>query len=266
MRSVFLALLLACFALPAYAGLCQTCEDPGDGGSGNPPPPPPGPAALKIAYAEINPDDGTIDIRLSNGAVFVIDEPLNKAWVSKGNYSAELSLSAVLLQWAGNNAAVANNMRNRIKAMAANPKRMAKLVPGNPLPGLMMGMPGGNSFNCYFSVYPCEIKPYDPTAAGGAWGPYTYGFVTDGASAGAPNTADYNYWKHHRDDACEDAHDGGIQMFTGVGGMVVACPYFETGVGAVACYVSLIGALDGFDKMTDNARVCEASYPGPGKW
>lgn len=264
MRSKWLAFLLVCFAVPAWAGLCQDCPDPSDGGGGGGTPPPA--PLLKISYAEVDPESDTIEIRLNNGAVFVIDEPLNKAWVSKGSYSAELSLSSVLLQWAKGNATVANGMRNRIKAMITNPKRLTKLVPGNPVQGLMMGMPGGNSFNCYFSIYPCDVKPYDPSGGGGGWGPYTYGFVTDGASAGAPNTPDYNYWKHFRDDACEDAHDGGIALFSGVGGMIGACPFFETGAGAAVCYISLIVALDGFDKMTDNGRICESPYPGPGKW
>lgn len=254
--------------MPAYAGLCQSCEPGEPAPQPLPPPPqqqppsPQPPAPVVLTYSEINPAQGTIELRFSNGLVTVIDNDLNKAFLSGGNHNAEMDLNAVLLSWANGNAANASAMRAKIHNMVSSAARTTKLVKGAPVPGLMMGMPGGNSFDCNY-LYVCNIKQV-PDVGGGGWGAYSFGFYS--GAAAPPYGSDYNYWKHYRDDACEDQHDAGMQMVLGTLGGIASCPFGATGLGAVGCFASAITVIDGYDKYSAKGAICKSAYPGPGKW
>lgn len=261
LRSYLFALLFSCFAIPAHAGLCPSC-DPGDGGGSNTPPPSPPPPQVKITYAAIDPAQGTVELKFSNGLVTVIDDDLNKAFLSGGNHSSEMNLSTVLLSWANGNASKASAMRARIHDMVSTKVRTSKLVKGAPIQGLMMGMPGGNNFICDYS-FACNIKAV-PDIGGGGWGTYSFGFYSEDAAP--PVGSDYNYWKHFRDDACDSQHDAGIQMVLGTLGGVASCPFAATGVGAVGCFAAAITVIDGYDKYSAKGAVCESAYPGLGNW
>lgn len=273
MRKVAFALLLACFAVPAWAGLCPNCEDQGGGGTPPPPPqspvppPPPPPVQPRIDSAKVDPAQGTIEIQLNTGATFVIDDDLNKMFIASAAHSAELNLNTVLLQWAGGNIAKANQLRTRIHNMVVGNINTSALAKGAPVQGLMMGMPGGQPWDCYFSGYYCNIRPANDFVDGSTnWGTYSYGFYATEGAGGGEGTPDHNYWKHFRDQACDAKRTGGRMMVIGTLGAVATCPFFETGIGALGCAASGLSIVDGYDGFTDNAQKCEAPYPGPGKW
>jgi len=261
-RKLIFATLLACFAMPVYAGLCPTC-DPGEGGGGDGKPPPA--AQKKLKVFAIDPAEDTIEMRMSNGLVLVIDEPLNKAFISGPNHSQELALSSVLLNWAGGNATKANQMRTKLKAILADPKRTAKLVQGAPVQGLMQGMPNGNSFNCNY-FYVCNVMPTNSDFGGGISGPYSFGYWATPGSGGGVGTPDYNYWNSDRQDHCDDMGSNAMQASAGIAGAFAVCPFAETGVGALGCYAAAITVIDALDNYSANKAVCNSPYPGPGKW
>lgn len=262
--------------------ICETCEPDDGGGAGGTGGTGGGTTSspLKIAYAAITPQTHTIEMRLSNGLQIVVDEPLNKIWIAApGRTQEEFALSSILLQWASNDQVRADAMRAKRHAAISDPLRNAALAPvltssasgliatqgghhGRGMQGMVMDGTS-SSYNCYYDLW-CRTSQVSDWSGGG-WGPYGFGYMDTGTGGGY-GTPDYNYWNRWRQDHCDDASDAARGVALSVGGMLVTCPFAETGVGAAACAISGLNLLNEMDNYFDNRTICNSTYPGSGNW
>lgn len=119
---------------------------------------------------------------------------------------------------------------------------------------------------------PCDLSPCTPYIRHGdnrifymrdAWSGTSYaGAVTQQQRF----ADDFRNWQRHRNDACQDMRDNmAAGALAGVG-IAVTCPAVMTGVGAVACAISVVAFVHQQRLVARDARDCQSKYPGPGKW
>jgi hypothetical protein len=253
--------------------ICVECHD-GDGGGGGGGTSTSGPS--KVVYHKVDASTHTAEMQFDNGAIMVINYPLNKVTISGGGHTAQLSLDAVLLQKANGNATLATSFKNQLHAklyktglivdMAAAEDGSAGLTATQrkrrgATQGLLAGPSGGYyGYNCY-SYYYC----YESSFSSYDWGWYDVGFAA-GPSYPNDGSQDFNYWDIWREDHCDSMQSD----FQAAGGsvvtMAIGCAFFETGIGAVACAGGGIGVYLSMNEAADNAAVCLSHYPGYGNW
>jgi hypothetical protein len=240
-----------------------------------------------MTYFEVDPASNTIEMRTNRGVVIVIDEPLNKMFLSTAQFHSERNLSDVLLQKAGGNVTTANAMRTRLREALADAKRTAKLVPTSSGSGLVSGdqflsrslkrharsgqgqglmMGGGSTYwGCYYDIYGCYVRSVSDFQGSG-WGYYDQGFYTDLPVGGGGTTSDYHQWEMWKNDQCTSARNNALAVVASVVVMAESCEFFMTGVGAAACYTAyLTGSLAGTDFLEASSN-CMSEYPGADQW
>jgi hypothetical protein len=243
----------------------------GDGGGGGS-----GTSNPSIVYHKVDTVEHTAEMRLSNGAVLVIDYPLNKVFLSGGGHSAELSLDDVLLQRASGNTQVASSLKSQIRSKLYQSGLMVELdaVGNDPgllyrkrnkrrTQGLMAGPSGGSGYSCYYDWYCYERQFVVYDGGGGGWG-FDANFW--GYETAPPSGSDYNYWQIWRNDHCDAAQNDFIHATYATATMAVGCAFFATGVGAAACAVGAIGVVVEMNSMAGDAADCLSNYPGYGNW
>lgn len=263
---------------------CATCNPPGDstggdGGGGNSPPP------VKVSYFAVDPQQGTVTVKSSNGVSIVFNDRTNKVTVSAPVGSSVVSMHDVLMKWANDDSATASDMRSRIHAMVDDPKNTTMLVPGTSAnkqamgmptqrdhtlsmqPNMIMGMPGGYSFGCSL-YYNCSVVGMSDFGSG--WGPYTIGYWSTPHVGYPPqyphDTPDYRNWERWRDDHCDDLTTDKLD-FVGSGLIFLgSCAASETGIGAVGCAATYVTTVAAGRKMSIDKMDCNSKYPGPDNW
>lgn len=129
-------------------------------------------------------------------------------------------------------------------------------------PMLMPPDGGGGAFGCDMD-FECDMADLTWGSGGGGMDFYYY---EDGASGGTPNTSDYQYFVRWRADRCSDAHEDEDASLEDTATIAIGCATAETGVGAVACAVGVVGFIHSMNKGADDSRMCLEQYPGPGAW
>jgi hypothetical protein len=261
---------------------CTTCDPGGGGGSGGGggTTPPKQPPATVTAFS-VTPAGSVVQVQASNGVTLSINLANNTATVSNGRVSTQMTASQAFLAAVNNDPTLAAQMQARFQALLANPKKTTLLVKNGTVvssairagvqgmaaaqsritPNLYPG-PGEDGFSCDFD-YACDRMQDNDFGGSGS---YYFDYWDSLAANGNTATPDYNYWNHMRQEHC-DKTSSEVAGIVGSGTLTLAaCATAETGVGLAACAGSYVLLADTLGSYSDDRRICNSVYPGPGNW
>lgn len=213
--------------------------------------------------------DHMMELQLSNGVTFVIDDNLNKMFVDSGHGVQEMSLDAALLAWANGDSARAVALRAKFHAALNDPKREMTLTSDDFNVGNSLW---GSDTTCFSADSSCGAEPElgtfstsvsDFQASG--WGSYSMTF----AAFGTPEEEDEDdrrEWERWRQEKCEDASNHAFNIAMAAIGAGATCPFSVTLVAGAGCFVAGSTLFWELDNWADDSVACNAPYPGPDRW
>lgn len=269
MHKLFFALLLACFALPARAGLCPTCEpEPEGGGGGGGSPPPGGAPAVGNVYAN-DPVNGQLETVLKKSGTgtisFVVDKATDRLYMNNGFVMVDAPLTTIAADAFPGNAGAQQNFLNRVRGGLTNLLELSQgSVTASGPANLMQDGSGMPTKPCYFYGSACYFV-VDTWHTSGVQHP---GFDGGGYSGSYIQT-DKQLWQYDKNKACQDKPALKATYGTSIVATFAACMAVKSGASwtKTACGAGIAAMLITRDQLVDANRTCSmTTYPGPGRW
>lgn len=202
----------------------------------------------------------------SQSATVIYDAPTDRVYLSNPEGAADAPLMEVAMAYSGGNLQVANAFADSIRQSTNSFGAFERTIG----PSYEWRPPSSVGGACDMS--PCGPGYYKPDVQVGDFSRYM-GIRSFDYQDGwyeltySPTfiTQDKHYFEVWRRGECDDATTEDKNALVGVAGAVIACPAYETGLGAAGCGVAVAQVIRSLDH-DDKHRNCKQSYPGPGRW
>lgn len=267
MRKFACALLLACFAVPAWAGLCPQCEPESEGGGGGTPSPSGAPSVGNF-YAN-DPVSGQLESVLKKTGVgtvsFVVDKATDRLYMNNGFVIVDTPLTVLAADAYPGNPGAQQNFLNRVRAGLKNMLELSQgsVTPSGPL-NLMKDGSGQYSKPCNLYGSTCSFVVDTWHTSGVQHWAYS-----SGGFSNSYIQTDKQLWQYDKNKACQDKPTLKATYATSIVATFAACMAVKTGGGwtKTACGAGLAAMLITRDQLVDANRTCSMqTYPGPGRW